>query len=139
MADKRITLQCGDYKLQLLRATEVKDKEEIDSDVKKTFDEPITTPSSDGGYTIDVSIIEARSVDDFIILKKILKMMKSEEGEVSLFEDVKHREGNFTDEKHFTGVKLSSNEGTMSAEDLTAREISFIAQSLMEYVNGVEI
>ena len=139
MADKRITLQCGDYKLQLLRATEVKDKEEIDSDVKKTFDEPITTPSSDGGYTIDVSIIEARSVDDFIILKKILKMMKSEEGEVSVFEDVKHREGNFTDEKHFTGVKLSSNEGTMSAEDLTAREISFIAQSLMEYVNGVEI
>jgi len=139
MADKRITLQCGDYKLQLLRATEVKDKEEIDSDVKKTFDEPITTPSSDGGYTIDVSIIEARSVDDFITLKKILKMMKSEEGEVSIFEDVKHREGNFTDEKHFTGVKLSSNEGTMSAEDLTAREISFIAQSLMEYVNGVEI
>lgn len=139
MADKRITLQCGEYKLQLLRATEVKDKEEMDSDVVKTFDEPITTPSSDGGYTIDVSMIEARSVDDYITLKKILKLIKTEEGEVSVFEDIKHKEGNFTDEKHFTGVKLSSNEGTMNAEDLTARDVSFIAQALTEYVNGTEI
>lgn len=139
MADKRVTLGVGDLKLQLLRATEVSEQEEIDSEIKKTFDEPVTTPSSDGGYTIDISILETRSVDDFITLKRILKRMKTEEGTLSVFEDHKHKEGDFTSERHYTGVGLSSNKGTTSAEDLTARDISLIAKGLTEKVNGEEI
>lgn len=139
MADKRITLSCGGYKLQLLRATGVDEEADIDSDTTKTFDEPITTPSSEGGWTIDVSIIETRSLNDFIILKKILKLMKTEDGELSVFEDHKHREGNFTAERHYTGVKNSSDKNNMSAEDLTSREMSFIASGQTEFVDGQEI
>lgn len=140
MANKRVTIGAGDLTLQLLRATEVKESEEIDSDITKTFDEAVTTPSSDGGFNIDISVLETRSVTDFITLKRIIKLMKNEvEGNISVFEDHKHKEGNFTAERHYTGVRLSSNDATTSAEDLTARDLSFIAQAQTEKVNGEEI
>ena len=67
MADKRVTIQVGDgnnkVSLNLLRVTEAKESEEIDSDIIKTFDEPVPVPSSEGGYSIDISALEARNID----------------------------------------------------------------------------
>jgi hypothetical protein len=135
MADKRVTIQAGGESLNLVRVTEVKESEEIDSDIVKTFDEPVPVPSSDGGYTIDISALEARNVDEYKALKKIIKTLKTEPGELSVYEDIKHKTGNFTDERHYGGVMLSSNEVTVSAEDLTARDLSFSASSCQEIIN----
>jgi hypothetical protein len=135
MADKRVTIQAGGESLNLVRVTEVKESEEIDSDIVKTFDEPVPVPSSEGGFTIDISALEARNVDGYIALKKIIKTLKTEPGELSVYEDIKHKTGNFTDERHYGGVMLSSNEVTVSAEDLTARDLSFSASSCQEIIN----
>ena len=139
MADKRVTIQVGEgsnkVSLNFLRVTEAKESEEIDSDIVKTFDEPVPVPSSEGGYKIDISALEARNIDEFIALKQIIKRMKTESGELSIFEDIKHKTGNFTDERHYGGVMLSSNEVTVNAEDLTARELSFSASSMKEVIN----
>ena len=139
MADKRVQIGVGDLKLALLRVTEFKVSEEIDSDLVKTFDEPVSVPSSEGGFTIDVSALEARSLTDFKKLKKIIKRLKTETGTLSVYETIKHKEGNFEMENHFSGVSLSSNEVTFNAEDLTARDLSFNAESMREIVDNEEI
>ena len=139
MAEKRLTLAAGSYNLNVVRVTEVKESEEIDSDIVKTFDEPVPVPSSEGGYTIDVSTLEARSLADFITLKRIIKLMKTEAGTLSVFEDIKHKQGNFTVERHYTGVMTSGNESTMNAEDLTARDLTFHASQCLEKIGNEEI
>lgn len=143
MADKRITIEAtyngAKLSLGLKRVTEVKESEEIDSDMVKTFDEPVPVPSSDGGYKIDVSILEARNIDEFIKLKRIIKGLKTDTGSLSVFETVKHKEGNFEVERHYNNVSLSNNEVTLNAEDLTARDVSFNAGECIEKVNNQEI
>ena len=138
-ASKTVIISCKGESLKFLRVTEAKISEELDSDIVKTFDEPVGVPSSDGGYTIDISALEARSVEDFVKLKKILKLMKSYKGEITISEDVKYKNGSFLDENYLSGVSLSSNEVSYDAEDLTARELSFNAEALREVVNGEEI
>ena len=123
--------------LTFLRVTEAKISEELDSDVVKTFDEPVTVPSSDGGYTVDISALEARSVEDFILLKRILKNLKTTPGSITISETVKYSPDQIFDDVNFlSGVTLSSNEVTYNAEDLTARDLSFKAKKLEETVNG---
>ena len=139
MVDKRITIGVGDLQLGLLRVTEASVEEEIDSDKVKTFDEAVVVPSNEGGYTIDISMIEARSLDDFKTLKKIIKRLKSENGILSIYETVKHKSGDFEQENHFSEVNLASNKVTFSATDLTARDVSFNAGFMREVVDGEEI
>ena len=125
--------------LTFLRVTEAKISEELDSDIVKTFDEPVTVPSSDGGYTVDISALEARSVADFFTLKQILQKMRTVSGSITIKEEVKYKGTTFLNEHHMGGVTLTSNEVTYNAEDLTARELSFNAETLTEYVNGKEV
>ena len=77
MADKTVIISVADLELTFKRVTEVKISEELDSDIVKTFDEPVTVPSSDGGYTVDISALEARNVQEFKTLKQILKRLKT--------------------------------------------------------------
>ena len=72
MADKRIQLGVGKLKLNLLRATEANVSEENDSEIVKTFDEPVSVPSSEAGFTIDISMLEARSLAEYKRLKQIV-------------------------------------------------------------------
>ena len=139
MADKTVIISVANLELTFKRVTEVKISEELDSDIVKTFDEPVTVPSSDGGYTVDISALEARNVDEFKTLKKILKKLKSESGNITVKENIKHKTGNFDDENYLSGVTLTSNKVTYDAEDLTARELSFNAESMKEVVAGEEI
>ena len=139
MADKRVQIGVGNLSLSFLRVTKVEAEENLDSDLVKTFDEPVSVPSSDGGYKIDISSLEARSLADFKTLKKILKRLKTETGTLSVYETIKHKEGNFESENHFGGVSLTSNKVTYDAEDLTARDLSFNAESMREIVDNEEI
>ncbi len=139
MADKTVIISVDDLELTFRRVTEVKISEELDSEVVKTFDEPVSVPSSDGGYTVDISALEARNIDEFKTLKKILKRMKTEQGNITVSENIKHKTGNFNDENYLSGVTLTSNEVTYDAEDLTARSLSFTAEALKELVDGEEI
>ncbi|MBO6274173.1 MAG: hypothetical protein J6M91_01300 [Methanobrevibacter sp.] len=139
-ATKFVSISCGDYSLEELKSvTEVKVSEEIDSDLVKTFDEPVPVPASEGGYTIDVSLLSTRDLDEFITLKRIIKEMKTTEGNVQVKEINKRKNGDVTETNDFSGVLLSSNEVTFNAEDLTARDFSFKAKAVIEKVNGIEI
>ena len=138
---KFITLKCGELNLDLTSTTEVKITEEIDSDLIKTFDDPVPVPSSEAGYSVSVSILEARTLEDFITLRRILKRMKKKEGEITVSE-THERKGDETDikqENFFSGCLLSSNEVTFNAEDLTARSLEFKAKKVTEVVNGETI
>ena len=137
--DKRVQIGVGDLNLSLLRVKSVDVEEKLDSDIEKTFDEPVTVPSNEGGYGIDISMLEARSLSDFKKLKKILKRLKTETGTLSVFETVRHREGNFETENHFSGVSLTSNKVKYDAENLTARDVSFNAEEMREFVDNEEI
>ena len=125
--------------LTVRRVTEVKISEELDSDIIKTFDEPVSVPSSDGGFKVDISALEARNIDEFKTLKKILLRMKKQSGNITVKENIKHKTGNFDDINYLSGVTLTSNEVTYDAEDLTARELSFNAETNSEVVDGEEI
>ena len=122
------------------RVTEAKISEELDSDIVKTFDDPVTVPSSNGGYTVDISALEAQSVKEFKMLKQILKMLKTNPGSITISEEFKVKADNpFTNTNVLTGVTLTSNEVEYDAEDLTARDLSFNAETLTEYINNDEI
>ena len=147
VADKRIQIGVPAYEaegweainLQIHRVTEASVSEELDSDLVKTFDEPVSVPSSDGGYTIDISVLEARDVNEFIKLKKALKRLKTVEGSLAIYETIKYKDGQtFETEYQFTGVSVTSNEVSYDAEDLTARDISFNATTMFEFVEGPE-
>ncbi len=147
MADKRVQIGVPEnpeeglpaLSLGLLRVTEASIEEKLDSDIVKTFDEPVSVPSNDGGYSIDISTLEARNVEEFKTLKKIIKRLKTETGTLSIFETIKHKDGNFETENHLTGVSLTSNKVDYSAEDLTARDLSFNAEANREIVDNEEI
>ena len=136
---KTVIISCGDLTLTFYSVTEAKISEELDSDTTATFDGPVAIPSSDSGYTVDISALEARNVEEFINLKKILKRMKKNKGSITISEEVKHKDITFPDVNFLNGVTLTSNEVTYSAEDLTARELSFKAETLEETVNGTVI
>ena len=126
--------------LTFRRVTEAKISEELDSDIVKTFDEPVTVPSSDGGYTVDISALEAQTVKEFKMLKQILKMLKTNPGTITISEEIKVKtETPFTNTNVLTGVTLTSNEVEYDAEDLTARDLSFNAETLTEYIDSAEI
>ena len=139
MADKRIGLKVGTQVLSLLRATEANVSEEIDSDVVKTFDQSVSIPSDSEAYTIDVSVLEARSLNDFKKLKRMLKRLKTQTGSLSIYETVRHKSGDFETEYHFGGVSLKSNKIKYSADSLSARDLSFNATSMREIVDNTEI
>lgn len=137
---KFVSIACDGLSLEELKSiTEVKVSEEIDSDLVKTFDDPVPVPASDGGYSIDVSLLATRTVADFITLKKILKRMKTIEGTLQVREIHQRNDGDVTEVNDFSGVLLSSNEVTFNAEDLTARSVSFKAKRVIEKVNNEEI
>ena len=144
-ADKRVNIgvkidELGvDKSLQLLRVTEANISEEIDSQMVKTFDDPVSVPSNDGGFTVDLSMLEARNVNEYRTLKEILGYLKKYQGTLSIIETVKHKDGNFEQENHFSGVSLASNKVKFSATDLTARDVSFNAESMREYIDGEEV
>ena len=138
-AAKRVHIGVGELQLKLLRVTKVDVDEQLDSDITKTFDEPVSSPSNDGGYKIDMSLIEARTLEEFKTLKKIVNRLKTEDGEVSVYETVKHREGDFEQENHFSGVRVTGNKVSFDAENLTARDLSFNAESMREIIDGEEI
>ena len=139
MADKRIQLGVGKLKLNLLRATEANVSEENDSEIVKTFDEPVSVPSSEAGFTIDISMLEARSLAEYKRLKQILKLMKITTGTLSIYETVRHKKGDFEVENHFSGVSLTSNKVKYSADSLSARDLSFNAETMREIVDNEEI
>ena len=144
MGQKTVVITAGEKNdtktLTFYRVTEVKVSEELDSDIVKTFDEPVTVPSSDGGYTIDISALEARTIEDFKTLKQILQKLKTDSGSITVSEEIKVKgQDKFLNTNMLDGVTLTSNEVTYDAEDLTARDLSFNAETLTEYINDDEI
>lgn len=138
--DKVFSISCLKYELTGLRGvTKGSVEEEIDSDLVKTWDEPVPVPASEGGFTIDVNVIETRNVQELITLEKILLAMKKNEGTISISETHRRKDGDVVVEEHHSGCLLSSNKHEISAEDLTAKDLTFKTKSRVKKVNGNEI
>lgn len=119
--------------------TSVEVTEEIDASTVKTFDDPIPVPSSNGGFSLSLSLVSTRNVNDFITLKKIIKAMKSREGTIHVTETHERKDGDVVEEQTFNGCLVTSNKHTMSVDDLTARDLEFSAKSVVEKINNTEI
>ena len=137
---KTVSLQVDDLSLtNITGVTSVEVTEEIDSDTVKTFDAPIPVPSSDGGFTVSVSLVATRTVEDFITLKRIIKKMKQKEGTIQVTEIHQRKDGDVTEDQTFNGCLVTSNKHSLSVDDLTARDLEFSAKSVVEKINNTEI
>ena len=137
MADKTVIISVDGKELTFRRVTGAKISEELDTEVVKTFDEPVSNPSSDGGFKVDIDALEARTVDEFFTLKQILQRLKKYPGDLTIKEIVKVKgEEPFEDANYLGSVLLTNNEVSYDASSLTARSLSFNAETLTETVNG---
>lgn len=127
--------------VEVPRITEVKVSRELDGGDPTPIinGEPVSVPTSDKGFTIDISTIYADSVDQYVKLAQVLKGLEENKGTLSVFEEIKTKEGTIEDEKNCHGVLISSNEYTLNAEDLSASELTFTAEKAEHKVNGIII
>ena len=127
--------------VEVPRITEVKISRELDGGDPTPIinGDPVSVPTSDKGYEIEISSIYADSIDQYIKLAQVLKALEENKGTLSVFEEIKTKEGTFPDEQNCHGVLISSNEYTLNAEDLSASELTFTAEKAEHKVNGIVI
>lgn len=127
--------------VEVPRITEVKVTRELDGGEPTPIinGDPVSVPTSDKGYEIEISTIYADSIDQYIKLAQVLKALETEKGTLSVFETLQTKEGTIKDEKNCHGVLLSDREYTLNAEDLSASELTFTAEKSEHKVNGTVI
>lgn len=139
-ADKTVSISVNDQpelKMTFRHVTEVKPKEELDSENTDTFDGPVGRGTEHPGYTIDVSKLDMdraegglSAMDRYALFKKILVALRNNKGTLSISEIVRPKgEGAFEVTEIYNNIGLSSNEHTLNPKDLTARDLSFTAES----------
>lgn len=142
MADKTVSMRVTDpatnenLSMDFQYVTEVKPKEELESDTTKTFDGPVVRGTDNPAYTIDINLLDLTKattdmtpMEVYSYVRRMLKLLRNNHGTLSLSEVVKPKVGGaFRVSETYSGVLLASNNYTISAEDLTARELSFSAE-----------
>ena len=140
MADKTVSIKVNNnpkLKMTFKHVTEVKPKEELDSDSVDTFDGSVSRGTEHPKYTIDISKLDVETADNtmsamarYALLKKILKALRNNQGTLTISEKVYPKgEGAFRVTEHYNNIFLASNDHTLSPKDLTARDLSFKAES----------
>lgn len=127
--------------VEVPRITEVKVSRELDGGDPTPIinGDPVSVPTSDKGYEIEISTIYADSIDQYIKLAQVLKALEQNKGTLSVFERITTKEGTIDDEKNCHGVLISESEYTLNAEDLSASELTFTAEKCEHKVNGTVI
>lgn len=127
--------------VEVPRITEVKVNRERDGGDPTPIinGDPVSVPTSDKGYEIEISTIYADSIEQYIKLAQVLKGFETNKGTLSVFETLETKEGTITDEKNCHGVLITKNEYTLNAEDLSASELTFTAEKAEHKVNGTVI
>lgn len=127
--------------VEVPRITEVKVSRELDGGDPTPIinGKPVSVPTSDKGYKVEIETIYADSIDQYIKLAQVLKAMEENKGTLSVFETLQTKEGTIEDEKNCHGVLISSNEYTLNAEDLSASSLTFTAEKAEHKVNGTVI
>lgn len=140
MADKTVSIEVNDrpdLKMTFRHVTEVKPKEELDSENTDTFDGPVGRGTENPAYTIDISKLDIDQADEglsamdrYKLCKDILKALRNNKGTLTISEIMYPKgEGAFQVTEHYNNVLLSSNEHTINPKDLTARDLTFTAES----------
>lgn len=136
MADKTVSIGVNNnkkLKITCKHVTEVKVTEELESDTTATFDGPVVRGSDNPSYTIDISKLDLDSMDRYVLMRNILKALRNNYGTITVSEVVRPKgEGAYKLTSHYNNVLLASNEHTLSAEDLTAAELSFSGESVTD-------
>lgn len=141
MADKTVSIMVNDQEelaMTFKHVTEVSPSEELDSDTEDTFDGPVGKGTENPAYTIDISKLDLEAVDEtgktamerYDLFKKILVALRTQKGTLIVSEVLKPKEGGaFKVTERYNNVLLSSNKHKISAKDLTARDLTFKAES----------
>lgn len=146
MADKTVSIGVIDpendenLSLTFKHVTKVDCNEELDGDSTDTFDGPVVRGTENPGFTIDISQLDLEAADSnqsamerYALLKKILRIMRNTKGTLTVSE-VSYPKGEaaFKVTEIYNDVLLTSNKHSISPKDLTARDLSFKAESLNE-------
>lgn len=143
MADKTVSIGVTDPSdntellLTFKHVTKAECEEDLDSDNIDTFDGPVGRGTENPGYKIDISQLDLEAPDSgmsarerYILLKRILKIMRNNKGTITISEMSYPRgEAPFRVTETYNDVLLSSNKHTVDPKDLTARDLSFNAES----------
>ncbi|WP_407415804.1 hypothetical protein [Methanobrevibacter sp.] len=143
MADKTVSIGVTDPEtntklaLTFKHVTKCECEEDLDNNNTDTFDGPVGRGTEFPGYSIDISQLDLEAPDSvmsarerYVLLKKILKIMRSNKGTITVSEMSYPRgEAPFKVTENYNGVLLSSNKHTIDPKDLTARDLSFSAES----------
>ena len=133
MADKIVSISVNNdknLKITFKHVTQVDVDEELEADSVKTFDGPVSRGTDNPSYKIDINKLDLETMSRYVLIKKILKALRNNYGAISVSEIVRPKgEGAFKVTQYYSNVLISGNKHTISAEDLTARELSFIAEN----------
>ena len=141
MADKTVIIAVNDFpelKMTFKHVTKFEPSEELDSDNTDTFDGPVGRGTENPSYKIDISKLDLEATDEtglsamerYDLLKEILRALRNNKGTITASEVMKPKgEGAFKATEHYNNVLLSSNKHTIDPKDLTARDLSFTAES----------
>lgn len=140
MADKTVSIEVNDHpelKMTFRHVTEVKPKEELDSENTDTFDGPVGRGTENPGYTIDISKLDLEkaegglsAMERYALMKRILVALRNNKGTLYVSEVFRPKgEGPFEAAEIYNNIMLASNEHALNPKDLTARDLSFTAET----------
>lgn len=129
MADKTIIINGVTFG----RGTGVEIDENPEVSTEKTFDGPVSSGIAKTEYTISIDKLIAPDVETYLKMRKALKNMKVNKGEVTIKETVREKNGtSYTVKEIFLGCLVSGYSKTLSVDKLTTEKIKIVAENLDE-------
>ena len=131
MADKTIIINGVTFG----RGTGVKIDENAEVSTEKTFDGPVNFGIDKTEYTVSVDKLIAPDVETYLAMRKVLKDMRTNKGEVTIKEVVREKGGtSYTVKEIFLGCLVSKYSKEIKVDSLTTESIEFTAEDLDEEI-----
>ena len=131
MADKTIIINGVTFG----RGTGVSIDENAEVSTEKTFDGPVNFGIDKTEYTVSVDKLIAPDVETYLAMRKVLKDMRTNKGEVTIKEVVREKGGtSYTVKEIFLGCLVSKYSKEIKVDSLTTESIEFTAEDLDEEI-----
>ena len=131
MADKTIIINGVTFG----RGTGVSIDENAEVSTEKTFDGPVNFGIDKTEYTVSVDKLIAPDVETYLAMRKVLKDMRTNKGEVTIKETVREKGGtSYTVKEIFLGCLVSKYSKEIKVDSLTTESIEFTAEDLDEEI-----
>ena len=131
MADKTIIINGVTFG----RGTGVSIDENAEVSTEKTFDGPVNFGIAKTEYTVSIDKLIAPDVETYLAMRKVLKDMKVNKGEVTIKEVVREKGGtSYTVKEIYLGCLVSKYSKEINVDSLTTESIEFTAEDVDEEI-----